>query len=348
MSIMKKSLMGLALAATTMYAAEVGFSGYILGGSGGIVNSEDGTIDYSEYHEIDLTTSLKFSEKVSVDLYTTMNNIDADPEKRWGSVDFDGVTLNYGTDFGTVMVGDLIYNSEKMSYYILKRKSTVLQEFATRGVGLSTEALTAYLGGVGGTDAALYASYAIKTGDLSATPYIQAVLGDETPITAGADLAFTSGAFGLKSSIGVHTAKDMDATTAFTIDPSIDLGNFNIVASFYMAITGDNPAAVDALPTYYTETLEDSTVVDLWEEMFLYVEPGMPINDIVSVGLPLEYHSGAKDAKSAMIGTYPTAYFSVADDASFLLWAGVDQGIGDANKDADAGISFGTEFTATF
>ncbi|MGL1933503.1 MAG: hypothetical protein OCD01_00710 [Fibrobacterales bacterium] len=334
MSILKKSLMGLALAATTMYAAEVGFSGYILGGSGGVVNSEDGTIDHSEYHEIDLTTSLKFSEKVSVDLYTTMNNIDGDSEKRWGSVDFDGVTLNYGTDFGTVMVGDLIYNSEKMSYYILKRKSTVLQEFATRGLGLSTEALTAYLGGLGGTDAALYASYAITAGDLSATPYVHAILGDETPVTAGADLAYTAGAFGLKSSIGVHTAKDMDATPVFTIDPSIDLGSVNVVASFYMAVLGDNPAGLDQLPTS--------------EEMFLYVEPGVPVNDVVSVGLPLEYHAGDKDAESAMIGTYPTAYFSVADDASFLLWAGVDQGIGDVNKDEDATISFGTELTASF
>jgi hypothetical protein len=335
--MIKKSMMGLALAATTMYAAEVGFSGYILGGTGSSIDSEDYTITTNVYHEIDLTTSVKFSEKVSVDVFTTMTSTDDDGEEaRWDDVDFDGVTLNWELDFGTLMVGDLVYASEGMTYYALKRSSTVLQETFVRGFGLSAGAATIYWGSLDTdpTKNGLYASYAIEAGDFKATPYVAASLSDTIPVTAGVDLSLSAGAFGLKSSIGVHTYPDLDATPVFTIDPSYDAGSFNVLASFYMAMLGDNPAGLDQLPTD--------------EEMFLYVEPGAPISDVFSVGLPLEYHAGEKDTDSETFDVYPTAYFSVADDASFLIWAGVSNPIGDANKDNDASLLFGTELTASF
>jgi hypothetical protein len=343
-----KTLAGLALAASTLYAAEVGFSGYILGGTGHKILS-DGTVEHSTYHEIDLTTSAKFSDKVSVDVYTTMVD---NGEDRWDTPYFDGVTLNYAIDMGTLMVGDLVYTSNSFGYYLLKRTSPVLNETFVRGIGIDAGDLSVYAGSLDSdpTVAGAYLAYSIKSDAFSVKPYAALELGGESasdiPATIGADFSVTSGAFSLNGAIGSIMEPELDATTNILLEPSIDLGALNIVASLYYSIQSDSIADRSGFSMNDDGEYESSLATS--EEMFIYVEPGTSISEVVSVGLPLEYHSGEKDAESAFIGAYPTVYFSVAEDASFLLWAGADQGIGDTNKDDDLGVYLGTEFTASF
>ena len=344
----KKSLIGLAAAASTIYAAEVGFSGYILGGTGHAISS-DGTVTHSTYHEIDLTTSAKFSEKVSVDVYTTM--IDAG-EDRWAPVLFDGITLNYQIDLGTLMVGDLVYSNNSFGYYLLKRTSPVLNETFVRGVGLDAGGLSIYAGSLDADPSVTgaYLAYSIEGEGFSLKPYAALELGGEKasdiPTTLGTDFSISAGSFSMNGAIGSIMAPDMDATTNILLEPSIDLGALNIVASLYYSVQSDSIA--DRAGFSMNEDGEYESSLATTEEMFIYIEPGTALTDVVSIGLPLEYHSGDKDAEAAFVGAYPTVYFAVAEGASFLFWAGADQGIGDSNKDDDLGMYVGSEFTASF
>ena len=346
---LKKTIATLSVLSSVTFGAEVGFSGYILGGAIGtsqkVAPEDDAKPTYSTYHEIDLTTSLKFSEEVSVDLFTTM--IDGGDD-RWGPMFFDGVTVNWTKSFGTIYVGDLVYNNNKFGYYIHKRTSPVLPETFVRGLGLDAGGATAYIGSLDSDPsvAGSYLSYEVASEAMTFKPYAALQIGGDklgdVPLTVGADFSMTADQFGLVAAAGAIIDPDKDPTINILVEPSMDFGAFNVVASAYYSVQADSLADRSGFD------VDGNFTTGVSEEMFIYVEPGFPINDVVSFGIPLEYHAGDKNAESAFVGAYPTFYFGVAEKASFLLWFGADQGIGDTNKDDEIAMYFGLELTAEF
>ncbi len=326
-------------------AADISFSGMLDADVAADYDSESGELLWQSNHELDLTVGLKLTDKVTVELYATSTHGTVPygggaVGDRWGVFAFDGLTLMWEKSFGTISVGDLVYNSKSFGYYTYKRTSPTIAETFIRGIGIDASGLTAYVGSLDGVDAdekstlaGAYLAYAIEKGSISAKPFAAFTVGSgDVPVQAGVEYGYSAGDLSIGGEFGLTKDAEMDPSYLLLLEPTIEMGDISVAATMYYSITSDKKAS--------------ATVIE--EEYFVYVEPGTSISDELAVGLPVEYHGGVKDADSESIWVVPTVYLYPAKDLEWWIWGGAVIGTGDAVKDNDIALSFGSEVIMNF
>ncbi|MBD3418610.1 MAG: hypothetical protein GF398_00685 [Chitinivibrionales bacterium] len=346
----KKALCGTAtlLLAITLVQAEgpdVSFSGYL---DSDVWTDFEGNFYTND--ELDLGLNVAFSEKISADVFVTIltSNApsgrgsipagDGHPAERWVSVAFDGVGINYESDFGTFTVGDLVYQYGGFNYYFYKRLSMITPENFTRGVQYSI-----------GSDA-FTQTVLVGVTDMS---------GSSGDIIGASEFAFSQELglalyYGVRGEVvgGFGYGSDLFAGTEFNgsfgeaISVKLDIGfqNFATVDDSGMTIMdGDDPKrfstialllepglSLDKLSTalsvyYVVDPDESGHYPGADEQFFAYVEPGFAFTDVFALGLPLEVHSGGLAEDLVDTGEFwvvPTGYIYPFEKVEWWIWAG--------------------------
>ncbi len=336
----------LATGAVFAEGPEISFSGYFLSQGFTALDSDYKNPENGVLNEIDLTTSIAFGTATTVDIYTTMDGAkDDNGEGWWPDVVFDGITFTHAfSDDFSFVAGDLIYGAGEFGYYVYKRNYSVIQEDAVRGIGFSSMGLTVYTGQHAMNEWATYVSYEAPTPEgiaLSVYGEYEGKPGADA-MTGGAVFGFEKDAFALNVTGAGFKSSGSDVGFAILVEPFYDFGAFNVLASFFMEDYGDKPTN----EPLYSDDMSD---------MYVYVEPGFPINDISSFGVTLEYHDPDSDAdEDENFQTWPTYYLTPTEDVTLLITAGVTVPLGDkdileaAGETADPTIGFGFELQGSF
>ena len=359
--MLKKILFGSGILLSTLQAgdnagADVSFSGYIDADMAGDI-VKGSKVEYQSNQEIDLTASIKYGENVSVDLFVTNNSGNVPyggGGDRWTALAFDGAVVNWATDFGTLMFGDLVMNAGNISYYTYKRAiayAAIMKETYTRGIGLGlNNGASIYLGANDGNNnqADMYLSYEFGSDAFKAVPFLYAALGKRNvPVKLGTDFSGAAGDLSYSGAIGMIRDPHKDPTYNFLFEPTYSMGDISIAASGFYSI---QEKAIADRSGFTADDVSDFGVTDEW---YVYVEPGMSFNDNFAAGLPLELHGGQSTANGVTANSesflvVPTLYFYPIADVEVWVWGGAVIGVGDVNKDDDPAYSFGSEIIANF
>ena len=326
-----------ALGSASAEAPEVSMSGYFLSGMGGGLDKDFNHLGSASGNEIDLTTSIAFGSATTVDLYTTMNSAwvsgTGDGSSWWPTVLFDGITFTHQfTDDFSLVGGDLIYSAGSFGYYFYKREASVITEDAVRGIGFMASGLTVYTGSGEGDVWKTYAGFDAPTPEgmsFSINAEYTGQIGADQ-VQAGATFGMEQGMFALNATAGMYQVMGSDLGFGVLVEPFVDMGSFNVLASFFMQDRGESGAAAAA---------------DI-EDMYFYIEPGFPIDDISSFGVTVEYSDPSSDIEEdEVFSTWPTYYLTPADDVTFLMTVGYIQPLADG---ADNGYGYGLELQGSF
>ena len=356
-------LIGTTLLAGSLYAmdstgVEVSFSGYIDADMAGTV-IKGSKVNYESNQEVDLTASVKYNDKVSVDLFITnlSGNVPAGGGgPRWNELAFDGAVVNWALDgMGTLMVGDMVMSGGAFNYYFYKRTvryAAVLKETYTRGLGMDFDFGTSvYVGSsdLGVNYADFFLAHSLETDAFMVRPFFWALLGEgDVMMRPGVDFSVKAGELAVSGAVGALMDPDKDPTINFLVEPSMSMGDISIAASVYYSMQAD--AIADRSGFGFASITDPALVASngVTEEYFVYIEPGMSFNDHFAAGLPLEYHGGEKDADSETFAIVPTLYFYPTTDVEFWLWGGMSLPMGDINDGDDPTYAFGSEIIANF
>lgn len=318
--------------------------------------------------ELDLCMTAAFSEKVSAHVYTTVNNVYSpsgsgnvpagvgNPAERWLDVKFDGFDITYASKLGTFTVGDIVYQYGKFNYYIYKRYSMITNENFSRGVkyGIGNDNIFTELqvgitdldnssGDIQGTtkfgigeNHSIAAYYGIRGSSLSA-------FETGSDFFAGAEyLGLFGDAFKLKFDFGLQSVKaasagaDRPAIMSLLLEPSLALGKVSLAATGFLLIDPDTVNSI-AAPLYSK----------VYDEGFLYFEPGYAFNDYIGVGLPVEVHAREIDVKNDdEFWLVPTLYIYPAKNVQWWIWGQMVNYF--RNSTQDPAFYAGSELIVTF
>ncbi len=318
--------------------------------------------------ELDIGMTTTFSDKVSAHVYATVNNAYSpsgsgnvpagvgEPDERWLDVKFDGFDITYASKLGTFTVGDIVYQYGKFNYYLYKRLSMITNENFSRGVkyGIGNDNIFTELQ-VGITDLdnssgdiqgstkfglgenhSLAAYYGVRGSSLSS-------FETGSDFFAGAEYLGTFGdAFKMKLDYGLYNEKaaskgtDRPTVMSLLLEPSLVLGKFSAAVTGFLLIDPDTINTI-ATPLY-------SKVFD---EGFLYFEPGYTFNDYLSVGLPLEVHAREIDVTNDdEFWLVPTLYIYPAKNVQWWIWGQMVNYF--RNSQQDPAFYAGSEIIVTF
>ena len=337
-------------------APEVSFGGYLDADVWG-----DLTGMYYTNSELDLGMSLKFSDKVSAHVYSTVWSKNgehqgsipagfAPPDERWLAVAFDGFDITFDTDYGSFAVGDLVYQFGKFNYYLYKRLSMITAESFARGLsysvtsGMFTGQILAGISDLNSNTADVQGVANLAFNESNSLGIYVGMqnnamleMADGTNFYAGAEF---NGAVGemlsLKFDLGYKKLPGDDGLNIVSVlfEPSLSLGKFSTALTAFYSYDGDDDVVA---------------VVDQFgfgDEMFVYVEPGYSFTDMFAFGLPLEYHSfDMANEDDNQFWAVPTFYIYPTDGVEWWLWG---QMIAPLLEDADLGWGVGSEIIVNF
>lgn len=337
---------------SSVWAADVSFSGFFDADAVGYYNTSTEKMEYQANHELDLTASVKVAPKVTVDLYATSYTVSpssggtvpaqgAPAQDRWTGFDYDGFLLTFAaSDLVTAKFGDLTYSSGQFNYYGYKRTNTYavnLKDRGFRGIEVDVGGLILAGGANASSEAGAYAAYDLAIGESNIKPFVSVAndnVADSMSLRGGMDASLVFGANKIKLAAGVLKDKGDEASFTLAAEPILSFGTFSLAATGFYAILDD----------------EDPTAITVPEYMFFYVEPGMALNPMFSVGLPLEYHtmSMSSDASLEQFWVVPTFYANLADGLSTSVWAQYSLMLGDDVENDDPYYGFGAEAILSF
>ncbi|MCD6023741.1 MAG: hypothetical protein K0Q91_657 [Fibrobacteria bacterium] len=346
-------LLGASLAAGQDARPSVSFSGYVDADfvttfSGGGVQDPIHTTGL----EIDLTTTVTFSRRLNAVIYTTMNDGIVPAQgagKTWDDVNFDGATLNWlYNDKLTIYAGDLIYGTGYFNYYGNKRSAVVVGEHAARGAGFSYGGLTVTTGvsDLGAADStgpllsrtwSTFLKYDLALGASGGTltPSFKYTAGaaGATPFVGGLSYDGKFGGLSLSTDVAVnYYSASFDPGYLALFEPSFASGSFSIAATVFYNKKGGQSGDTLLAPNNPSTTLGPDAGEGglargkLFDDFFVYVEPGFSLSDTYALGLPLEYHQPDLDADGEPgegIWVVPTFYVYPGPGVQWWLWAGV-------------------------
>ncbi|MCX7725474.1 MAG: hypothetical protein N2053_01365 [Chitinispirillaceae bacterium] len=291
---------------------------------------------YFANSELDLGMEIKYSENLSSHFYATVWSANgntpgsipagmAPPEERWLSVLFDGFDITYTTPFGKFTAGDMVYQFGKFNYYFYKRLSMIAPETFIRGAGYSISkgfieqslmagvtdknSNTADVIGITrislATAGKLGIFYGIRTDALkpiNSSPYSFAGIEYKGKylnemLSIKADLSY-------RRDILEKTVN----TVSFLFEPALSIGKFSTSFTGFVMLDSDSEFFAGSL-------------IKSYDEMFFYLEPGYSFTDVISAGLPLEYHAGDLAIKEDnAFWIVPTFYIFPHDKVQWWLW----------------------------
>lgn len=319
--------------------------------------------------ELDLGLTVKFTDKVSAHVYSTVNNCystsgngyvpagNGSPSERWLDMKFDGYDITYASKLGTFTVGDIVYQYGKFNYYGYKRFSMITNENFSRGIKygiggsrVETE-LQVGIADVNSSVGDVQGMTKVKFSDSQSATVFYGVRGSsvskfKTGSEGFAGLEY-NGAFGdvakVKFDLGYRNLAaaeeggDRSGLLTLLLEPSLAFGKFTVAMTGFAMIDPDTVNTISA-PAY-------TKVADEW---FAYVEPGYQFNDYLGLGFPLEIHGREIDVKSdEEFWVVPTFYIYPTSNVQWWIWGQMISYI-DSDEDKDPAWGLGTEIIVSF
>lgn len=341
------------------YNGEVEFDAYT-----GNVWAED-DLNHSYASTFDLNFEVKFNEK-----WSAFVGLEADGETTDPAAIYNGAYVQYQpADFFAVKLGDLTFSEGAfVAYYDYDDpadNAAGMKEHDIRGLEIDLAGFILGVGfGRGDNDWAdeegakvydVHAAYEFDYAGQHLRPYVDYKSFQTTQhneLHAGVEAGLSLGGFGFRAVYGFHAdylgddgdvveGQDWTSTAhAFLVEPTFEVGMFDIKTTAFYAIVDRGDAAEDA---------SDLDNGEIPEYFFVYAEPAFKLAEFIKFGIPVEYHTHTLDDNDKTAATFDVGgriYITPVENLEITAFGMVDVAVRD-NKDDDA-LRFGLETVYSF
>lgn len=341
------------------YNGEVEFDAY----TGNVWVDED--LNHSYASTFDLNFEVKFNEK-----WSAFVGLEADDETTDPASLYNGAFIQYQpADFFAVKLGDLTFSEGAfVAYYGYDDpadNAAGMKEHDIRGLEIDLAGFILGFGfGRGDNDWAdeegakvydVHAAYEFDYAGQHLRPYVDYKSFQTTQhneLHAGVEAGLSLGGFGFRAVYGFHAdylgddgdvveGQDWTSTAhAFLVEPTFEVGMFDIKTTAFYAIVDRGDAA---------ENASDLDNGEIPEYFFLYAEPAFKFAEFIKVGVPVEYHTNTLDDDDDTAATFDVGarvYISPVENLEITAFGMVDIPVQD-NEDDDA-LRFGLETVFSF
>lgn len=341
------------------YNGEVEFDAYT-----GNVWAED-DLNHSYASTFDLNFEVKFNEK-----WSAFVGLEADGETTDPAAIYNGAYVQYQpADFFAVKLGDLTFSEGAfVAYYDYDDpadNAAGMKEHDIRGLEIDLAGFILGVGfGRGDNDWAdeegakvydVHAAYEFDYAGQHLRPYVDYKSFQTTQhneLHAGVEAGLSLGGFGFRAVYGFHAdylgddgdvveGQDWTSTAhAFLVEPTFEVGMFDIKTTAFYAIVDRGDAAEDA---------SDLDNGEIPEYFFVYAEPAFKLAEFIKFGIPVEYHTHTLDDDDETAATFDVGgriYITPVENLEITAFGMVDVAVQD-NEDDDA-LRFGLETVYSF
>ena len=341
------------------FSGEVEFDAY----TGDVLNDED--LNHSYASTFDLNVEVKFNEK-----WSAFVGLEADGETDSPAAVYNGAYVQYQpADFFAVKLGDLTFSEGAFNAYYgyddPADNAAGMKEHDIRGLEIDLAGLVLGFGfGRGDNDFAddegakvydIYAAYDFDIAGQHLRPFVDYKSYQEkehNEFHAGVEAGLNIGGFGFRAVYGFHAdylgddgdvvdGQDWTSTAhAFLVEPTFEVGMFDIKTTAFYAIVDRGDAAEDA---------SDLDNGEIPEYFFVYAEPAFKLAEFIKLGIPVEYHTNTMDDDDDTAATFDVgarAYITPVENLEITAFGMVDVPVQD-NED-DTALRFGLETVFSF
>lgn len=341
------------------YNGEVEFDAYT-----GNVWAED-DLNHSYASTFDLNFEVKFNEK-----WSAFVGLEADDETTDPAAIYNGAYVQYQpADFFAVKLGDLTFSEGAfVAYYDYDDpadNAAGMKEHDIRGLEIDLAGFILGVGfGRGDNDWAdeegakvydVHAAYEFDYAGQHLRPYVDYKSFQTTQhneLHAGVEAGLSLGGFGFRAVYGFHAdylgddgdvveGQDWTSTAhAFLVEPTFEVGMFDIKTTAFYAIVDRGDAAEDA---------SDLDNGEIPEYFFVYAEPAFKLAEFIKFGIPVEYHTHTLDDDDDTAATFDVGgriYITPVENLEITAFGMVDVAVQD-NEDDNA-LRFGLETVYSF
>lgn len=341
------------------FSGEVEFDAY----TGDVLNDED--LNHSYASTFDLNVEVKFNEK-----WSAFVGLEADGETDSPAAVYNGAYVQYQpADFFAVKLGDLTFSEGAFNAYYgyddPADNATGMKEHDIRGLEIDLAGLVLGFGfGRGDNDFAddegakvydIHAAYDFDIAGQHLRPFVDYKsfqTAQHNEFHAGVEAGLNIGGFGFRAVYGFHADYLMDdgdvvdgqdwtsTAHAFLVEPTFEVGMFDIKTTAFYAIIDRGDAAEDA---------SDLDNGEIPEYFFVYAEPAFKLAEFIKFGIPVEYHTNTMDDDDDSAATFNVgarAYITPVENLEITAFGMVDIPVQD-NED-DTALHFGLETVFSF
>ena len=341
------------------YNGEVEFDIY----TGNVLEDED--LNHSYASTFDLNFEVKFNEK-----WSAFVGLEADGETTDPLAIYNGAYIQYQpAEFFAVKLGDLTFSEGAfVAYYDYDDpadNAAGMKEHDIRGFEIDLAGFILGFGfGRGDNDWAdedgakvydVHAAYEFDYAGQHLRPYVDYKSFQTTQhneLHAGIEAGLSIGGFGFRAVYGFHAdylmddgdvVEDQDWTStahAFLVEPTFEVGMFDIKTTAFYALIDRGDAAEDA---------SDLDNGEIPEYFFLYAEPAFKFAEFIKVGIPVEYHTHTLDDDDDTAATFDVGarvYIAPVENLEITAFGMIDVAVQD-NED-DNVLRFGLETVYSF
>lgn len=341
------------------FSGEVEFDAY----TGDVLNDDDLNHEYAS--TFDLNVEVKFNEKWSASV-----QLEADGETDSPAAVYNGAYVQYQpADFFAVKLGDLTFSEGAFNAYYgyddPADNAAGMKEHDIRGLEIDLAGLVLGFGfGRGDNDFAddegakvydVHAAYEFDYAGQHLRPFVDYKsfqTAQHNELHAGVEAGLNIGGFGFRAVYGFHAdylgddgdvvdGQDWTSTAhAFLVEPTFEVGMFDIKTTAFYAIVDRGDAAEDA---------SDLDNGEIPEYFFVYAEPAFKLAEFIKLGIPVEYHTNTMDDDDDSAATFDVgarAYITPVENLEITAFGMVDIPVQD-NED-DTALRFGLETVFSF
>ena len=341
------------------FSGEVEFDAY----TGDVLNDED--LNHSYASTFDLNVEVKFNEK-----WSAFVGLEADGETDSPAAVYNGAYVQYQpADFFAVKLGDLTFSEGAfVAYYGYDDpadNAAGMKEHDIRGLEIDLAGLVLGFGfGRGDNDFAddegakvydIHAAYDFDIAGQHLRPFVDYKsfqTAQHNEFHAGVEAGLNIGGFGFRAVYGFHAdylgddgdvvdGQDWTSTAhAFLVEPTFEVGMFDIKTTAFYAIVDRGDAVEDA---------SDLDNGEIPEYFFVYAEPAFKLAEFIKLGIPVEYHTNTMDDDDDTAATFDVgvrAYITPVENLEITAFGMVDIPVQD-NED-DTALRFGLETVFSF
>lgn len=341
------------------FSGEVEFDAY----TGDVLNDKDLNHEYAS--TFDLNVEVKFNEK-----WSAFVGLEADGETDSPAALYNGAYVQYQpADFFAVKMGDLTFSEGAfVAYYDYNDpadNAAGMKEHDIRGLEIDLAGLVLGFGfGRGDNDWSddegakvydIHAAYDFDIAGQHLRPFVDYKSYQEkehNEFHAGVEAGLNIGGFGFRAVYGFHADYLMDdgdvvdgqdwtsTAHAFLVEPTFEVGMFDIKTTAFFALVDRGDAVEDA---------SDLDNGEIPEYFFVYAEPAFKLAEFIKLGIPLEYHTNTMDDDDDTAATFNVgarAYITPVENLEITAFGMVDIPVQD-NED-DTALRFGLETAFSF
>jgi len=340
------------------YNGEVEFDAYT-----GNVWAED-DLNHSYASTFDLNFEVKFNEK-----WSAFVGLEADDETTDPAAIYNGAYVQYQpADFFAVKLGDLTFSEGAFNAYYgyddPADNAAGMKEHDIRGLEIDLAGLVLGFGfGRGDNDFAdddgakvydVHAAYDFDIAGQHLRPFVDYKsfqTAQHNEFHAGVEAGLNIGGFGFRAVYGFHAdylgddgdvVDGLDWTStahAFLVEPTFEVGMFDIKTTAFYAIVDRGDAAEDA---------SDLDNGEIPEYFFVYAEPAFKLAEFIKLGIPVEYHTNTMDDDDDSSATFDVgarAYITPVENLEIMAFGMVDIPVQDNEDDTALRFDFETVFS---